>query len=541
MIINAVSYARFSSANQREASIEIQQEHINKYCEENGITIIKEYVDRAMSATSDSRPAFQQMIKDAESRMFSYVIVYSSSRFARNIQDHLKYKAILESFGVKIVCINENFDDTTPEGDLMSNFMMSINQFYSKDLARKIYLGCLSSAREGKHMGGVPLYGYSVDENRHYIINKKEAEVVRLIFDLKDKGMSNKQIAEILDKKGIKTRKGFKFRNEFSTMLHNRKYIGEYNWNVNYRKKGKAENDVKTHIKSDVVCIPDAIPAIITKEQFVRVNKRISENGFVRGVGLENRKYLLSSMIRCGNCGFKMNVDFDVNGNGHHSFTRFNYRCCSKIKNRTGCDTKNIRGEFLDTYITNLLFNVLLNERYARNIYRLFRDKTGVEYQKTKNQLVNNQLEIDKIKGEIKNLMNSLAEAKSLAYQEIVREIERLSSVKVKLEEEMEHLKTQIDLMPFYSQSTIESNIIKLKSKIKKKTLEYIRPILRLLIKEIIITNEEIQTKLNLNAYVDEGSLRDFEVVIVENTDSIINPDNQLKQRLSWDALLIRI
>lgn len=175
--------------------------------------------------------------------------------------------------------------------------------------------------------------------------------------------------------------------------------------------------------------------------------------------------------------------------------------------------------------------------KVALDVFKKVRD----EYQKTKNQLVNNQLEIDKIKGEIKNLMNSLAEAKSLAYQEIVREIERLSSVKVKLEEEMEHLKAQIDLMPFYSQSTIESNIIKLKSKIKKKTLEYIRPILRLLIKEIIITNEEIQTKLNLNAYVDEGSLRDFEVVIVENTDSIINPDNQLKQRLSWDALLIRI
>ena len=59
MIINAVSYARFSSSNQREASIEIQQEHINRYCKENGITIIKEYVDRAMTATNDNRPQFQ--------------------------------------------------------------------------------------------------------------------------------------------------------------------------------------------------------------------------------------------------------------------------------------------------------------------------------------------------------------------------------------------------------------------------------------------------------------------------------------------------
>ena len=128
MTINAVSYARFSSLNQREASIEIQQEHINRYCRENGITIIKEYVDRAFSATSDNRPQFQQMIKDAESRLFSYVIVYNSSRFARNLQDHLRYRSILESCGVRIVSVNENFDKTTPEGDLMSNFMMSINQ-----------------------------------------------------------------------------------------------------------------------------------------------------------------------------------------------------------------------------------------------------------------------------------------------------------------------------------------------------------------------------------------------------------------------------
>ena len=100
MKINVVSYARFSSSNQREASIEIQQHHINRYCEENGLTIIREYVDRAQSATTDNRVEFQQMIRDAETKAFSFVVIYNTSRFCRNIQDHLKYKAILESYEV---------------------------------------------------------------------------------------------------------------------------------------------------------------------------------------------------------------------------------------------------------------------------------------------------------------------------------------------------------------------------------------------------------------------------------------------------------
>ena len=143
MEIPVVSYARFSSQNQREASIEIQQEHINRFCKENRFHIIKEYVDRAQSATTDNRPQFQQMIADATSRCFKAVIVYTSSRFCRNIQDHLKYKAILESYGVRILSVQEDFDQSTPEGGLLSNFMMSINEYFSKDLSRKIYLGCL--------------------------------------------------------------------------------------------------------------------------------------------------------------------------------------------------------------------------------------------------------------------------------------------------------------------------------------------------------------------------------------------------------------
>ena len=75
MEIKVATYARFSSSNQKEASIEIQQEHINRFCKENRFTICHEYVDRAFSATTDNRPQFQQMIADASMGVFKAVVI----------------------------------------------------------------------------------------------------------------------------------------------------------------------------------------------------------------------------------------------------------------------------------------------------------------------------------------------------------------------------------------------------------------------------------------------------------------------------------
>ena len=541
MIINAVSYARFSSNNQREASIEIQQEHINRYCKDNGITIIKEYVDRAFSATNDNRPQFQQMIKDAESGLFSYVVVYNSSRFARNLQDHLRYRSILESYGIRIISVNENFDETTPEGDLMSNFMMSINQYYSKDLGRKTYLGCLETAKECKHVGGVPPYGYGVDKDQKYYIIEDEAKAVRIIFEMIAKGHTHKEVVQKLESLGIKTRKGKKFKADFTTMLRNRKYMGEFVWNI--RRKSPILNRTTPdvlHEESDVVRIPNGIPAIVSQELFYIVQRRLEKNNG-KHLDIKKRNYLLSSVIKCGNCGFHMYVDRDANGNGKRNFVRYNYRCYSKSKGRFDCDTKDIRIDQLDTYITNLLFGVLLNDRYSKNIYRLIREKLGHEYERIKKSLVNTQIEIDKTKREIQNLISTLAEARPIAYQEIVKEVERLTTRKNDLESRMQLLRNEMEEYPIFNEGMIQSNQLKIKSLIKNRTVEYLRTAVRLLIKEIVITNEEIETKVNLNAYISGNTTKDLEIGIVEESENVRDTNKQLRQRLNWGSLVIRI
>ena len=97
--MKAVIYARYSSDNQREESIEGQLRECTAFAEKNGITILRHYIDRAFSAKTDNRPEFQNMIKDSGKKLFDMVIVWKLDRFARNRYDSARYKSLLKKNG----------------------------------------------------------------------------------------------------------------------------------------------------------------------------------------------------------------------------------------------------------------------------------------------------------------------------------------------------------------------------------------------------------------------------------------------------------
>ena len=105
--MNGVIYARYSSDNQREESIEGQLRECTAYAEKNGISILDTYIDRALTAKTDHRPNFQKMIKDSEKHTFDYIIVWKLDRFARNRYDSAHYKALLKKHGVKVLSATE--------------------------------------------------------------------------------------------------------------------------------------------------------------------------------------------------------------------------------------------------------------------------------------------------------------------------------------------------------------------------------------------------------------------------------------------------
>lgn len=179
--ISAALYARFSSDNQRNESIDAQVRAIKEFAKANDIMIIAEYIDRAKSATTDDRPDFQRMISDSSKGNFQLIIVHKLDRFARNRNDSIAYRMKLQRNKVALLSVLEPFDEDRPETILLQSVIEGMNEFYSRNLAREVKKGLKENALKCKHTGGYPPLGYDVDKNTHQlVINEYEAEAVRL-------------------------------------------------------------------------------------------------------------------------------------------------------------------------------------------------------------------------------------------------------------------------------------------------------------------------------------------------------------------------
>lgn len=120
--MKAVIYARYSSDNQREESIEGQIRDCRAYAEYNGIDIVGEYIDRAFSAKTDDRPDFQRMVSDSSKKLFDVVLVWKLDRFARNRYDSAFYRYTLRKNGVRLISVKENISDG-PEGIILESMI----------------------------------------------------------------------------------------------------------------------------------------------------------------------------------------------------------------------------------------------------------------------------------------------------------------------------------------------------------------------------------------------------------------------------------
>ena len=114
--MNVVIYARYSSDRQTEQSIEGQLKECYEYARRNGYTIVGEYIDRAISGTTDHRPEFLRMIADGDKKLFQAVLVYQLDRFARNRYDSATYKAKLKKNGIRVLSARENISDDAADG-----------------------------------------------------------------------------------------------------------------------------------------------------------------------------------------------------------------------------------------------------------------------------------------------------------------------------------------------------------------------------------------------------------------------------------------
>ena len=200
--MNAVIYARYSSHAQNEQSIEVQLDECRKYADSLGYDVINEYCDKAMSARTDDRTAFQQMIKDSSSHKFEAVIVYKLDRFARNRYDSAIYKTKLKKNGVKVFSALEMISDS-PEGIILEGMLEAFAEYYSANLSQNVKKGMKKSVEKLQWNNGQAPIGYDVVDRK--LVPSESSSIVTYVFNEYAKGTSISTMMHKLNELGYKT------------------------------------------------------------------------------------------------------------------------------------------------------------------------------------------------------------------------------------------------------------------------------------------------------------------------------------------------
>ena len=354
----AAVYIRYSSENQRDGySVEYQLDECQKYIDNNGMLFVKSYIDEAVSGKSaNNRTAFFEMLNDVKNGLYDCVVVYKYSRFARNLVEATLYRQQIEKAGAQLISAMERIDDSTPEGRMMRNIIMVMDEYYSDNLATFVRSAQYLAAKNGKIMGAIAPLGLKYNDEGTLSINEEEAPAVRLIFKMFADGASQAAILRQLDALGYRTRKGIPYKSStLSGLLTNEKYIGRYSIEIEGYEKIVHEN---------------AFDALIDKSTWYRVQERLNTKRAEKETKprVRKRSYPLTGKIVCTCChhpyiGSAKGYEI-VNG----VRVDYNYYVCKGKDDKRICKNKNIRKERLEAFVFEQIRKHLLNENAIEKI-----------------------------------------------------------------------------------------------------------------------------------------------------------------------------
>lgn len=319
----AVIYARFSSHNQREVSIEQQVRACRKYATAHNLKVIEVYSDKAISGRTDRRSNFQRMMRDAAAGKFQYVIAWKSSRMGRNMMEAMINDARLREMGIRCLYTEEDFEDNAAGRFALRN-MMNVNQFNSENMAEDIIRGMEYNASKCMINSALP-YGYKKGEDGRYAIDEPKAEIVREIFERAVSGEPYVDIYNDLNARGLRTSKGNPWnKGSFNRILTNERYRGVYIWG-NTRVEG-------------------GIPRIVSDVLFYQAQEVLKTKKNAPGAHRASGEYLLTGKLFCGHCGSPM---VGISGTSKTGDKHYYYACQKQRLEKT-CNKKAVRRDWIE-------------------------------------------------------------------------------------------------------------------------------------------------------------------------------------------------
>jgi site-specific DNA recombinase len=370
-------YARVSTTEQAEEgySIDEQIRLLKLWCERQGYTVHEVYVDRGLSGKSiKGRPALQQLLNDAKQKEFDIVLVWKMNRLARNILDLLKIVNLLEQKNISFKSFSEDYQTETSSGKLQFHMMAAISEFERGNIAENVKMGMLARAKEGSWNGGQVLGYDSIEftsdnkkrKTTKLVINDKEAQTIRKIFELYTEGHGYKSIANKVNKEGHRSKKGNLFSiNAIRTILTNPVYVGFIRYNVRRDWNEKRRNN----INPEPVIEKGKHKPIISDETWDKAQSILKSRSRTPN-RVHSGEYPLTGIMKCPACGAGMVLGRTTNRKKDGSKRVLEYYVCGEWKNKgtAACRSNGVRTEYADHYVIGKVSQITNSDKLIKDI-----------------------------------------------------------------------------------------------------------------------------------------------------------------------------
>ena len=368
-------YARVSTTRQadKDLSIPDQLRQMRDWCQRNGYSVGKEYVEAGASATDDKRPAFQQMIGDATTKPapFEVVIVHSLSRFFRDFLEFALYERRLNKAGVKVVSITQQTSED-PAGEMARRIFSMFDEYQSKENAKHTLRAMKENARQGFFNGSQPPFGFKKEEldlaaakgkKKRLVVDETEAPTVRRVFDLYLNGLhgeelGSKQIAAHFNERGHTLRGAKWTRTRVHNMLCDTAYMGEYVFNKKeIRTRNWKPESEWVRVQLAAIVPPDVFRAVAAK--------RHQRSPAVTPARVVSSPTLLTGLLHCANCGAGMTLATGKGGRYRY------YKCNTRIgQSIHACTTPAVPVAKLDKAVLSALADKVLTPERLKSMLR---------------------------------------------------------------------------------------------------------------------------------------------------------------------------
>jgi site-specific DNA recombinase len=414
----AVIYARYSSDNQRDASIEDQVRQCRARIDHEGWQGGEVYSDHAISGATTLRPGYQKMLEDARAGRFEVLVAEALDRLSRDQENIAGLFKQLSFAGVRLITLSEG-----EVGELHVGLKGTMNALFLKDLAQKTRRGLEGRIRQGKSGGGL-CFGYdvvdSVDPAGEPVhgerrINQIEAAIVHRVFEEFANGRSPRAIAGALNKEAIPGPAGKSWGpstiygnwRRGTGVLNNELYIGRLVWNRQQFIKDPNTGRRQARLNPETKWIVESVPHLRILDDhlwnLVKVRQRVSRSRVMtndKGIRSERARrprYLLSGLLKCGTCG-----------GGFSKISQTHYGC-STARNKGTCNNLlTLRRDELEAKVLDGLRHQLMHPEMVRTFIDEFHrewNRQAAEHDALRDRVTH---DLEKTEREVRRLIEAI-------------------------------------------------------------------------------------------------------------------------------------